>query len=440
MPKAWEKLHQIVARIEASPRLQRLEAITRRGLIWGGLEGGLAGLILGVVLGAMARGAWGGLIGGLLGLVLGALLGGACGAVIGTLVLPAGPPPTMTFELDHPEATYSPGERITGLLRITAPSRAELCSGQVTLLCRGMFAHEELYPTDPPKLALIRDTHVYLSQADEIVPPSVLRRGKTLSIPFSFRIPEDAPACHRGYICAVMWTLHGRLEVAGRDDVTATAEITVRGHPVTLERQRREFVAINANATVQLSLQLPEVVVAEGETIRANLRIRPLERLDADEVRAVLLRVEHTPLGSTGDTVYIAEWNLDEGSFRGKRESGGKGTTYVWLEDEIALLGKTTFLPERVANHEIAVTIPERFRPTFQLPGGRVSWRLAAVIHRDGGGDLQASHELFVHTSAPELSVVMQDVKPHASIGGRVDKDLPPEDLLPSKAQADTEL
>ena len=437
MAAAWEKIRQLVARIEAWSRLERMEPVTRHGLIWGGLEGGAAGLILGIVLGAVGRGFLGALVGAPVGLILGVLVGGACGAVIGTLVLPAGPPPTMTFELDHPEATYSPGERITGLLRIAAPSRAELLSGQVTLLCRGMFAHEELYRTDPPRLALVRDTHVFLSQADEIVPPSVLRRGKTLSIPFSFRIPEDAPACHRGYICAVVWTLHGRLEVAGREDVTATAEITVRGHPVAMERQRREFVAINANATVQLSLQLPEVVVAEGQTIRANLRIRPLERLEADEVRAVLLRIEHTPQGTTGDTVYIAEWNLDEGTFRGKRESGGKGTTYVWLEDEIALLGKTTFLPDRVANHELTVTIPERFRPTMQQPGGRVSWRLAAVIHRNGGGDLQASHELFVHTSAPELSVVMQDAQPHASIGGRVDKDLPPEDLLPSKAQAD---
>ncbi len=432
MPAIWRQVQSLVARAEASARLQRLDPMSRRGLIWGGFEGGLVGLALGIVLGVLSGGLVGAVLGAPVGLALGAPLGAACGAVIGALTLQTGPPPKITFELDNPEAIYAPGERVTGLLHIAAPARADLLSGQATLLCRGMFAHEELRQTEPPRLALIRDTHVYTSQADEIVPPGVLRRGRTLSIPFSFRIPDDAPPTHRGYVCAILWTLHARLELRDRADVTAISEITVRGHPATLERRRREFVAINANSTVQLSLQLPEIVVAEGQVVHANLRIRPLERLEADEVRAVLLRIEHTPLGDIGDLVYIADWNLAEGTFRGKREHGSKGTTYVWLEDEIALLGKTTFLPDRVANHEIMVTIPERYRPSFQMPGGRVSWRLAAVIHRNGGGDLQTSHELLVHTSAPELSVVVQDAAPYASISGRVVKDRPPEDLLPS--------
>lgn len=439
MPGMWQRIQSLVDRVEASTRLQRLEPSSRSGLIWGGLEGGIAGLLLGILLGAVSRGLLGAILGAPLGLVLGAPIGAACGAVISALALPTGPPPKMTFELDHPEAIYAPGERVTGLLRIVAPKRANLLAGQMTLLCRGMYAHETLRRTEPPKLALVRDTHVYMNQADEIVPPTVLRRGKTLSIPFSFRIPDDAPPTHRGYVCTILWTLHARLELRDRADVTTAAEITMRGHPASMDRHRREFVAINANSKVQLSLQLPEIVVAEGQVIRATLRIRPLDRLEANEVRVVLLRIEHTPAGDTGDVVYVADWNLDEGTFRGKRESGGKGTTYVWLEDEIALLGKTTFLPESVANHEITVTIPERFRPSFQMHGGRVSWRLAAVIHRNGGGDLQASQELLVHTSAPELSVVMQDAAPHTGIGGRLDKDTPPHELLPpAEAQRDT--
>ncbi len=439
MPAIWRHVQSLVARAEASAPLQRFDPVSRGGLAWGGLEGGLVGLVLGIVLGAISSGILGALVGAFVGLVLGTLLGGVCGAVTGALALQTGPPPEITFELDHPEAIYAPGERITGLLRIAAPARANLVSGQISLLCRGMFAHEQIRQTEPRRLALIRDTHVYTSQADEIVPPGVLRRGRTLSLPFSFRIPDDTPPTHRGYVCAILWTLHARLELRDRPDVSAISEVTVRGHPATLERPRHQFVAINANSAVQLSLQLPEVVVAEGQVVRANLRIRPLERLEADEVRAVLLRIEHTPSGETGDLVYIASWNLDDGTFRGKREPGSKGTTYVWLEDEIALLGKTTFLPDSVANHEIIFTIPERYRPTFQMPGGRVSWRLAAVVHRNGGGDLQTSHELFVHTSAPELSVVVQDAAPYAGIGGRVDKDRPPEDFSPSaNPQPDT--
>jgi hypothetical protein len=432
MPAIWRRVQSLVARAEESASLQRLDPMSRRGFVWGGLEAGVVGLVLGIVLGAISSGIVGALVGALLGLVLGAPLGAVCGAVIAALALQTGPPPEITFELDHPEAVYAPGERITGLLRIAAPARANLLSGQVSLLCRGMFAHEQVRQTEPPRLALIRDTHVCTSQADEIVPPSVLRRRRTLSLPFSFRIADDAPPTHRGYICAIVWTLHARLELRDRADVTAIAEITVRGHPASLERRRRQFVSINANSAVQLSLQLPEVVVAEGQVVHANLRIRPLERLEADEVRAVLLRIEHTPSGETGDLVYVADWNLDDGTFKGKREPGRKGTTYVWLEDEIALLGKTTFLPDRVANHEVQFTIPEKYRPTFRMPGGRVSWRIAAVIHRNGGGDLQTSHELFVHTSAPELSVVIQDAAPYAGIGGRVDKDSPPEDFPPS--------
>ena len=150
MPAIWQHVQSLVARAEASAPLRRFDPVSRRGLVWGGLEGGLVGLALGIVLGAMSSGALGALVGAFVGLLLGTLLGGVCGALIGALALQTGPPPEITFELDHPEATYAPGERITGLLRIAAPARANLVSGQVSLLSRGMFAHEETRQTEPP--------------------------------------------------------------------------------------------------------------------------------------------------------------------------------------------------------------------------------------------------------------------------------------------------
>ena len=85
-----------------------------------------------------------------------------------------------------------------------------------------------------------------------------------------------------------------------------------------------------------LTLTLPRGPYAQGGKVSGRLQMHWLESFEADNVRAVLLRIENVPLGDD-HTVYVDGWDQAASLFHGERRPGGQGTTYVWLESDVGL-------------------------------------------------------------------------------------------------------
>jgi hypothetical protein len=140
-----------------------------------------------------------------------------------------------------------------------------------------------------------------------------------------------------------------------------------------------------------------------GETVRARLRLTPKQSFAVDEIRAVLLRVEHVPAGDN-HVVYVAEANQSTGVFRGERRngntsSGDAGTSYVWLEGEVDLAGRTAVRSGEALNYSFSLEIPDYWQPSLSTPAGSVAWKLGVLVARPAQPDLRVFHELLVHTS-----------------------------------------
>ena len=97
----------------------------------------------------------------------------------------------------------------------------------------------------------------------------------------------------------------------------------------------------------------------------------------------VLLRIENTRAGDD-HTVFIDRWDPETGRFQGERQPGGQGTTYVWLEDEVALGTGLHFGIAETENLPFSITIPAQMRPTFATPQGSVTWKVGVLLSRSG--------------------------------------------------------
>ncbi|MBN1400069.1 MAG: hypothetical protein JXA74_04485, partial [Anaerolineae bacterium] len=93
--------------------------------------------------------------------------------------------------------------------------------------------------------------------------------------------------------------------------------------------------------------------------------------------------------------------------FRGERRPGGKGTTYVWLEEETRLSGPMHFEAGEAETLACTLNIPAQWRPTVLTKDSEVIWKIALMVVRDPLDDIRALHEVIVHTGVSQLSQVL---------------------------------
>ena len=407
--KRW--LRAALTATENIPFVGWLQSNTRKGLLTGFLLGAFLLLLLGGLFGGLNRGPSGAVIGALSGSLCGGALGGLFGAIWGTLSLPQEGAARVSIALDKDGGRYAPRETVSGYVEIFADDTLKLKGGQIYFICRGFYAYDRMEEDQTQKPEFVRESRQYLVQQANVVPPGILRRGTSQRYPFSFDIPYDALPSHHGYICSVRWTLHVLLEAPDIAPIEVHRELIVEAPVPALPPVPGGYQSLTPSQICQLALILPRVVYAEGEIVTARAHITPLESFHAEEIRAVLLRVENTPLGDD-HIVYVDGWDPNSGLFRGTRQAGGKGTTYVWLEDELTLSGPVKLEIAESVTYPFSLRIPAQWRPTLSTKDGKVVWKVGLILSRPGHADIRAFHEIIVHTGVSQLTEMLE---PHAS-------------------------
>ncbi|MHB1294381.1 MAG: vacuolar protein sorting-associated family 26 protein [Anaerolineae bacterium] len=358
----------------------------------------MALLLLGGIFGWVNRGLVGAGIGAASGALCGFVLGALTGAIVGSVSSPRSDQVLLSIALDRADARYSPGETVSGRVTVASQRNLTVGRGKVYLVGRGFYARDTMSGgAQSPEF--VREARDYALLENDLIPAGVLHRGTPHTYPFRFTVPVDAQPTHQGHICRLHWSIHTTLEAPDISTAEAQQELLIEAAPPELPRAPAGYQATAATQVCQLVLELPRAVYAQGEAITARAYIMPTESFEADEVRAVLLRVENTPAGED-HIVYVSHWDAAAGRFRGERRSGGSGTTYVWLEGEDYLSGPCQFRVAQPVSHSIEIPIPAEWRPTLWNDDGRVTWKLATVIARSNKPDIRALHEIIVHTAA----------------------------------------
>jgi hypothetical protein len=392
------------ARIDRIAVLRHIPRAIREGMWQGGRAAALACLFLGGLLGAVNRGLVGTLIGAASGAVLGMMLGALVGAIVGLVLPQREARAQLEITLDHSDGPFAPGETISGYLEILPETTFRIQGGTLYLVCRGLYARME--HDDSGELRVERDARQYLLQQEEIVSAGLLRRNATARFPFSFTIPEGALPTHSGYACNLRWTLHAMIEVADEKRLMRERELLIEAMPLALPPSPGGYQETVATPTCQLTLTLPKALCAEGDALRADVLISPLESFAADEVVVMLLRIENTPQGDD-HTIWVSQWDMASDQFQGERRPGGKGTTYVWLEDQVRLSGAKHLEVAAPERFSCTLRVPTQWRPTLITRDGQVMWKVAAVIARGKLGDVRAFHEVIVHTGSSALAEML---------------------------------
>ena len=275
--------------------------------------------------------------------------------------------------------------------------------GKFYFICRGFFVHDQTDAANPGAPESVRESRQYLLQQADSIPAGTIRQGSSKRYPLEFTIPNEALPTHLGHACAVRWTLHATLEAPGDTLVKAQQELYVESVPPVLPPQPTGYRSDTSSPQCRLILILPQVVCAEGDTLKGEVQIVPLESFDAQEVRVLLLRIENTSEGDDHVT-YVGEYDTESGQLRGERLPGGQGTTYVWLEDEADLSGFVRYQAAEPVDYAFELHVPTQWRPTVATKDGRVTWKVAVVVDRGRHSDLRAFHEVIVHTAMPGMA------------------------------------
>lgn len=388
------------------PLVRYLSPEARRGGLLGVAIAGGVLLIVGGFLGGLNRESTGALIGALSGSVLGILLGGIAGMVLGVLLPAQQARATMAIELDRNDDHYLPGDRVSGHLVLFAQNTFRAKGAKVFFICRGFYAHDKASTSDPETPESARQTRQYLIQQTELLPAGIVRRNANLRYPFEFDVPPDALPTNHGYACAIHWTLHAVLDAPGDVAIKTQQELYVRSKSASFGAIESEYRSAASSRLGQITLTLPHVVYAEGEAVRGEAHISPSDTFVAEQVRAVLLRVENTPVGDD-HIVYVGRWDPGTGQFRGRRQPGGQGTTYVWLEDEVPLGGGQAFEVGKPVTWPVKLAVPAQWRPTLSTKDGKVNWKVGFVVSCSDREDLRCFHEVIVHTGPPHLDKLL---------------------------------
>jgi len=395
----WGWLDAAYAASERLPMVDRLKGGVRRGLVIGALWGSVALLLLGALLGALNRGPAGALVGGLSGGAAGVLIGAIAGALTGPRYFYHSDSAVVTIRLDGGDGPFRPGDTLRGHVLVAAHRTMHIDGGTIHLLCRGLRTYDELNGHGPdPELR--RDEIPYVLAQSGQIPARTIGRDTAVRYPFEFTLPTDSLPSHHGHVYAVDWTILAELGSARMPRLTAQREILVMAPPPHVPMYSGGYRSMVSAEVCQLILSLPKVLYAPGEAIHATLRLIPKRSFAADEIRAVLTRIENVPVGDD-HTVYVAAVDPTSGMMRGERRPGGDGTTYIWLESELDLTDRTTIRASESLNYEFCLQVPKAWRPTLDGPDGQVLWKLGVIVARPNQDDVRIFHEVIIHTFSP---------------------------------------
>ncbi|MCE5258737.1 MAG: hypothetical protein LLG44_06690 [Chloroflexi bacterium] len=401
--------HKLLDRFEALPIFTTIPTKARRQVCIGTLAAAFILAVIGIIFGWQRHQLTGALVGAVTGLILGIILGWFIGTLLERFIGSPEGIGKLEILLDQANSRYMLGDNVSGQVLLQSNVLLRSKGGKISLTCQGYFSHAPTEETSEGAKLERQSEQLYIQEAD-VVPPGDLRRGSVQGFAFQLPLPQQGLPTHHGYLCVVKWSLHAHLLLENETPLEAAYELLVESQPEAVSPEA-EIQPSSSSRQAQMSIVLPRAVYAEGETIQGQVVVKPLERFQAEELRIILLRIENTPLGDN-HKVYVVDWDIEKGVFRGQRVQGGTGTTYTWLEGEADLAEDAVYAPLEATTYPFAIPIPQEWRPSIpskssqdnQFKLGSVTWQLGATLVPKDEPPLNILYDIYVHTCVPRVS------------------------------------
>ncbi|HOQ98168.1 MAG TPA: sporulation protein [Anaerolineae bacterium] len=290
---------------------------------------------------------------------------------------------------------YQPGETIPVLVTVTGEKDLNIREGRVALICHEeyQYRYEERRRdangrwSTHDKLEWQRaqgeaGKHVFLGEG-------TVRAGSSERYECNFTLPPDAlPSCPNGKILRLRWAVRATLDRKMAGDIEDEAEVLVYHAPRGLSGTG-PFGRSNQPEEAALSLAVPTLEWALGETIEGQLLVRPVKSFGVSEVRVELLRVEQVH-GAPDPAVSVGV-HLDLG-LAGKRVKGNEATQV----EKVKVQGGVKLEASQEMAFPFRITIPTA-PVTARLHDGTVRWMLKGILARTLRSDTQVEQEIVVY-------------------------------------------
>jgi len=365
------------------------------GAIAGLVVGGVAGAALGMV----NRDVAGALVGG----ISAGIVGGSLGGAIGWLIPKRKVNLTADIEFEDARESYAPNDNVSGYVVLRSDGSVLVTRATLRLSCIGRFVRDRVPDGVSDRVVYERTEKNYGTQT--VVPVRMVRlhRGSEVRFPFSFVLPDSALPTHLGFGCLIRWMLELTLDAQQPVDPVRRELVVASAMHGTSAGSSQAAVTCDA---FHLSLSLPQLQFAEGDSIRGDVIVTPIADLTLKELRIALVRVERLTEGD-GHIVYFAERDPADAQMVGNRQPAESGTTYVWLEQHETLAEPVKLESARPKRYPFSLPLARTWRPSVATADGMVRWQLSAIASRAGLPDVQAALRLEVYTGAPPVGRVL---------------------------------
>lgn len=299
----------------------------------------------------------------------------------------------VTVTLDR--ARCQPGETIQAQVAVTGEKDLKIREGRVALICfeENQYRYEERH----------RDSNGHMETHDRwewqkaqneagrqvILGEGTVQGGSAQSFACSFMVPPDAlPSCPEGKIVRVRWAVKATLDRKMAGDVDDEAEVLVFRTPPGLSG-KGPFGSSNQPGEAALSLAIPSLEWALGETIEGQLVVRPEKSFGVSEVRVELVRIEQ--VHGAPEPAVTVRVGVDLG-LQGRRVKPNQAEQVV----KVKVAGGRKLEAGREVAFPFRVAIP--IAPvSAQLHDATVRWVLKGILARTLRSDTQVEQEIMVY-------------------------------------------
>ncbi len=276
----------------------------------------------------------------------------------------------VDVKIDVEDKPYVLGDRVECRITLTSDKDITIEEGYVGLVCDVTFLSNAPSRGNYLSLRLQEKSVIDYTSTHVFTSGLTLTGGIPQTHRVSFDTPPDKAPTYRGEKSKVEWTLKVWCNIKKAKNIVGEVELLVFAPTPPSLPEDAPITVSRSTDDCELILSLPKKVIAQGETVSAVLRVKPLEDFDVSAIEAQLICDE--------GQVPITECNL-------------------------TLAGKTQFKAWQVQTFPFEFTVPSGYKPTITARNFFFStgWRLVGVLGRTMRDDYLIVQNLQVYSTKP---------------------------------------
>jgi hypothetical protein len=279
-------------------------------------------------------------------------------------------PSDLPLEVRTDKDAYAPGETVE--VSVTAgPAKKKVSFDHVAITLETQVEYE--YDTRSGNDGTRRRTLTERGIAAErrFTEARTLARDESSEWSASLAVPEDLPGTSLGEIVKVRWLADALVPFRRSVDAHADRAVQVYAPLARYARLASRHPDLDTDDKADLTLELPKRHARPGEKLSGTLRIHPLERFEAKEIRIELIRHEHVPI----------DYEAESWGFEARNE----------------LSGETALEPSQDVELPFTLDVPATVAPTLDIPQGSIEWSVIGTVSRSLRGDLTVGQVITIY-------------------------------------------